>query len=778
MPPGAVARYGSARLRHGNAPTDLAFTADSRHLISQGNDDSLRVWDPATGREVARYPEAATFATIAADGSVVFVEGNRLRSWTPATGKTRDLTGEDLPPGPEGVSGIAIHPNSLSAAVASPGRVRLFDLRTGNRTGELKTLGEQAAIQLAFSPDGRWLAGARSKGGVWLWDLRARKRVRTYPADGADLPGFAFSPDGTRLVIAADAVRVYPVDSEEPEERFAPFENPVLHPRFAPDGKSILAATPEGSVVRLDAATGQVKETYEPPVADLRPPVAVSPSGTHAAAIDNDGAIRVWDLKTGKGPAVEPFPPLGDVWVSPDGLTAQALGGDNKIYTFGLADGRHQSTVELPVDEGTSVFWDARRKRVAAVTGGEVVEVVVIDTDTAKPIAKLPYEHKGQPFVAFDPTDRNRVAIFPPGAAAVVALPSGRTVRTFALGTGPEDLSHGDFSPDGRLLAVTTRPLSVWEMATGKKRFELTAVGDPRDVLFSPDGRLLAAWDGSETVCLFDLRTGALAHKLVPSNAEVGLSVAAFGPGGKLFAAGGRDGTVSVWDVGTGELLKVFAGHDNMVRGVAFTPEGTRLVSASADGTAIVWDLAAKVRTTDATAVAGADEAMWLLGAADPAAAQRGAEYLYRRPAEAVKLFADKIPVPPVVARERIAKLIEDLDSPDFAKRQTAARELEAVGGQARAALRAAADKSPSAEVRKAAGHILGRIDAGPSQDDLRVIRAVEVAERIGTADARKLLETWAAGQTGHRLTAEAAAALARLKASTPESKPPTGASP
>src|SRR5207248_11343228 len=126
------------------------------------------------------------------------------------------------------------------------------------------------------------------------------------------------------------------------------------------------------------------------------------------------------------------------------------------------------------------------------------------------------------------------------------------------------------------------------------------------------------------------------------------------------------------------------------VRGVAFTPDGARLVSTSADGTALVWDLAAKVQAADSAPVAGPDEAMKLLGAADPAEAQRGAEYLYRRPAEAVKLLGEKVTVPSVVGRERIAKLVEDLDSPDFATRQAAARALEAVGGQARAALRAA----------------------------------------------------------------------------------------
>jgi hypothetical protein len=45
----------------------------------------------------------------------------------------------------------------------------------------------------------------------------------------------------------------------------------------------------------------------------------------------------------------------------------------------------------------------------------------------------------------------------------------------------------------------------------------------------------------------------------------------------------------------------------------------------------------------------------------------------------------------------------------------------------------------------------------------LRVIRAIEVVERIGTDETRKLLERLARGETGARLTREATAALGRL---------------
>jgi hypothetical protein len=60
---------------------------------------------------------------------------------------------------------------------------------------------------------------------------------------------------------------------------------------------------------------------------------------------------------------------------------------------------------------------------------------------------------------------------------------------------------------------------------------------------------------------------------------------------------------------------------------------------------------------------------------------------------------------------------------------------------------------------------LLDRLSAGkPTADEVRAVRAVEAAEWAGTADAVKLLEAWAGGAEGARLTAEARAALARLK--------------
>src|SRR5205085_2720286 len=118
----------------------------------------------------------------------------------------------------------------------------------------------------------------------------------------------------------------------------------------------------------------------------------------------------------------------------------------------------------------------------------------------------------------------------------------------------------------------------------------------------------------------------------------------------------------------------------------------------------------------------------------------------------------------PATDAKLVKKLIDALDAPAFVDREAAQAELERLGSAVEPALAYAAREATSAEVRKRAGVLLGKLDRPTlAGEPLRQARAVEVLERAGTADARKVLARLAAGAPGAALTRDASAALRRL---------------
>jgi dipeptidyl aminopeptidase/acylaminoacyl peptidase len=305
-------------------------------------------------------------------------------------------------------------------------------------------------------------------------------------------------------------------------------------------------------------------------------------------------------------------------------------------------------------------------------------------------------------------------------------------------------------------------------VTTGKKRFDFTALAAAEGAIFSQDGRYLAGWDANGNVIVFDVRLGAVARRFDAAPGEGGRPSVAFSPDNKRLAVGAIDGSITVWELATGDAVAAFERHDGFVNGLAWSPDGSRIASASQDGTVLVWDVPAKAggKVADVAAVGGFDEAFRLLGTTDAANAQRGMDYLYRRPAEIVKQCTERISVPAAIPAGRITKLIADLDDDDYPVRQAAVKELEMIGGEAVQALREVAEKSTNAEARKLSTEILNRVELTlPKPDELRVLRAIEMLESLATPEARALLTKWSSGPAGHRMTSEASHALTRLKA-------------
>jgi WD domain, G-beta repeat len=248
----------------------------------------------------------------------------------------------------------------------------------------------------------------------------------------------------------------------------------------------------------------------------------------------------------------------------------------------------------------------------------------------------------------------------------------------------------------------------------------------------------------------------------------------AFTPDGKAVAAA-NGGSIRLWDLLSGTTLSPLVGHRGRVRGVAFSPDSRVLASVSDDTTGLVWDLtyraarpATKPPRPDVLATLWDD-----LVSSDATRAWRAIWTLTAIPAQSVPLLRDRLRAAPASPDpKQLAQLVADLDADEFQVRQKAHRKLEELGAVAEAALHKGLEGRPSLELRKRLEQLLELVEEQKRQKQMRVfsgealrgVRAVVVLEKIGTPEARQILETLAAGGRESRLTQEAQAALYRLQ--------------
>jgi hypothetical protein len=114
--------------------------------------------------------------------------------------------------------------------------------------------------------------------------------------------------------------------------------------------------------------------------------------------------------------------------------------------------------------------------------------------------------------------------------------------------------------------------------------------------------------------------------------------------------------------------------------------------------------------------------------------------------------------------RRRLTALVRDLDDDAPAKRDAASAALGRAGLAAEPVLRETLTGQPSVEVRVRVERLLEALEEiVPTGEELRQLRAIEVLEKLGTAEARKLLATIAGGEARAQRTRAAKEAMERM---------------
>ncbi len=600
---------------------EIGFSPDGRAIVT-ADDRDLRLWDTASGRELARMrghtepvfaarfsPDGTRLATASADGTIrmwdarsgralATLRGHRGRveaiAWTP-DGRTLLSGGEDgarlwdpdaarvqihLAGDPNGEREVAIDPAGRYAALAGvSGQVDVIDIGARRIIASWQLGGSTTAVD--FDDKGRLLTASWS-GKAQVWRVPDGRLLLSLVGHGEKVDRAEFSPDRRWILTAGrdGTARVWDAGDGTMVTVLRGHRGMVVSARFDRSSERIVT-TSESAASVWERATGRrtaLLEGHAGPVSDAR----FSPSGDRIVTRSWDGTAAVWAV--------------GDAYQL---VHSPRPGGDCSFLGRSPRESRY---MVAPCTGGTTVWDIESAAAVAELPGAERAEVspdgtraitasgstaTVWDLRAKRPLGRL--EHSATiRAVDWSPADR----------AALSAGEDG-TVRIWREGAEPRVLRGAPasvlaaaFTPQsGRVVTGDDKgDVRLIDLASGAEQATLRAGGAVDAFRFSPDGARMVVMPqlGAGQPTLWDLarrtRIAELSgHVTAPADAR-------FDRAGKRIVTASGDDMVRLYSADTGAPLGMLTGSPQYLESAAFDGTGTLVAATGGDGAIRFWD--------------------------------------------------------------------------------------------------------------------------------------------------------------------------------------------
>ena len=297
-------------------PPPFAISPNGRTVAVARLDGSVDLVDAETLRRTGGFEafaaRPATAIEYAPDGRTLAVAGagGGVGVWDAASGsRAGPLLRAPRGPvanNPHNVQGMAFGPRGLLAAAEVGGTVRTWDLDRREPAGPTLRVAP-LALGLAFSPDGSRLAipfgalSAEGGDGLEVRDVRTGERLARLPAD-REVRAVAFSPDG-RLLAGGQvdgAARLWAADGwRRVGASLALREASALAVEFSPDGRTLATSHADGASVLWDVGSRQpIGSPLELPGSprEVYTTALFTPDGNRLFAVHEDGRAFRWEL--------------------------------------------------------------------------------------------------------------------------------------------------------------------------------------------------------------------------------------------------------------------------------------------------------------------------------------------------------------------------------------------------------------------------------------------------------------------------------------------------
>jgi hypothetical protein len=284
----------------------VAITSDSRYGVTASEDNTLILWDLATGQATRTFrgeDRALLAVAVTPDGQRILSgsEGGTLTIWDGATGSVvSTIRVNSLVE----VRALAVLPGGTQVVSGGQeGKLKLWDLASGRLVREMDAGGFASIVTaLAALPGGTQVV-ASSVWAVALWDVTTGQRVQTLAGNddlgNQDVIPVAVAADGRRVLaaLADNSIGVWTLPTPTPALRLTGHSKAVNAVAFTPDGHYAVSGADDDTIRLWNLTLGQQVFQF-----------AAGAGGVKVLALSPDGRTLLY-AGTDKLLHVLPFPP-------------------------------------------------------------------------------------------------------------------------------------------------------------------------------------------------------------------------------------------------------------------------------------------------------------------------------------------------------------------------------------------------------------------------------------------------------------------------------------